>query len=277
MIHIRRSRILLLSPLLLLALLGLASLFRSRTYLSQRASSFPLFALHANRTDAANQTSSSIYDPALIPYWDLVDKALLDAKPKCSLPEDELKPPLNKFAGLRKGFNKRPDLLKIPQQDVDDLRDAHSRFVGRIPDLAAKLPYAKGTKGIVTVAAGETLPVLVVSLRMLRRTGSKLHVQVFIESKDSYGQDVCERILPSLNATCWLVSDVLDKVAQKPQLVEEQLKVFAILFSSFDEVVWMDADNIAVEMPERLLTGEPFAKGFVAWPDYVGPILTVLR
>lgn len=270
MITIRRSRLLISSPLLILALLGLAWLLRSRADLRQRAFSLVTLPTNHAKNDSGTFATSATYDPAVVPYWDLLFKALLDAKPKCSLPNDTVKAPLNKYTGSKKSFTKRPDLLKIAQQDFDDLRDAHERYVRQLPDLAAKLPYAKGTKGIVTTAAGDYLPVLVVSLRMLRRTGSDLPVEVYMRSRDVYEQDVCERILPKLNATCRLMSEVLDKVAQKVELAEEQLKAFAMVFSSFDQVVWMDADTIAVEMPERLLEGEPFLeRGFVSWPDYV--------
>lgn len=230
------------------------------------------FTLSANSANIGSEslTTSSTYDPAVAPYWDLLSKTLLDAKPKCSLPDNPVKAPLNRFAGRKKIFNKRPDLLRIPQRDVDDLRDAHERYVGQLPELVAKLPYARGTKGIVTTAAGDCLPVLVVSLRMLRRTGSVLPVQVYMRSRDVYEGDVCERILPGLNATCWLMSEVLDRGTQKIELADEQLRAFAMVFSGFDQVVWMDADTIAVEMPERLLEGEPFVeRGFVSWPDYV--------
>jgi len=232
-----------------------------------------LFTLPANRTkiDSGTPTYSTIYAPAVLPYWDQLSKALLDAKPKCSLPNDPVKAPLHKFAGLKKSFRTRPDLLKIPQQDVDELRDAHKRYVRQLPELAAKLPYAKGTRGIVTMAVGEYLPVLVVSLRMLRRTGSGLPVEVYMRSRDGCERDVCERILPGLNARCLVMAEVLDQVVTKVELAEGQLKVFAMVFSRFNQVVWMDADEIAVEMPERMLEGEPFVeRGFVSWPDYVG-------
>lgn len=264
MINLRRSRILVLSPVLCLALLGLAWL-RFGGHLRQRA----LFAVNDN-TSLATRPASISYEAGLIPFWDQLSKVLLEARPKNALPENPIEAPINNFAGIRKGSNFRPDLIDLPQQDVDELRDAHSRYVAQLPQLAPQLPYAKSTKGIVTTAAGEFMPILVVSLRMLRRTESKLPVHVFLESPGVYEPDLCERVLPDLLATCFILSDVLDSVAQKVEISRYQLKAFALLFSPLDDILLLDADNLAVERPEQLLDAEPFiSKGFVSWPDYV--------
>ena len=211
------------------------------------------------------------YHPGmLIDFWDTLSQTLVEAKPTSSLPTEPIEAPINNFASIRKPFNYRPDLLSIPQENVDELRAAHSRYVDQIPQLAPKIPFARGTKGIVTTASGKFMPILVVSIRMLRRTGSELPVHVFMESKDVYEQEICDSILPPLNARCLMLSDVLEAVPLKVEISHYQLKAFALLFSSFDEIVLLDSDNLAIEPPERLLNSEPFvSKGLVSWPDYV--------
>ena len=270
---IRRSRCLIWGPLFCLALLGLAWLI----HLRQQRPHPSIVSSAANKTSAgaaslsANHTSTE-YTPAFISLWDAVSKALLDARPSCALPDDDIQAPVTKFAELKKGA-KRPDLLKIPQEDVNCVKDAHSRFVTKIPNLAPQLPYVKGSKGVVTTAAGEFLPTLVVSLRMLRRTGSKLPIQVLVQNKDVYEKEICEEVLPAMNATCFLLSDVLDAVPQHVEIPMPrfQLRVFAMLFSPFEEVLLLDADNIVVEKPEGWMSAQPFiSMGFVSWPDYVG-------
>ena len=134
------------------------------------------------------------------------------------------------------------------------------------------MPYVKGSRGIVATAQGEFLPILVVSLRMLRRTGSQLPVQVFVESRRVYEKRICEEVLPTLNATCVLLSDVWDAVPQRVEISSSrhQLKVFAMLFSPFDEMLLLDADSVATQSAEQWMNAEPFiSTGFVAWPDYV--------
>ena len=268
----KRSRILIGVPLFCLALLGLSLLFRSRG--DQRQQHFPIFEVPASNSSSPQSGAGPIstQNVSLTTFWGSVSKALLQAKPPCSIPDEEVKASVNKFANIKKGSNKRPDLTKLSQKDVDSLRDVHSGFVAQIPYLAAQLPYKKGTRGIVTTAANEFLPTLIVSLRMLRRTGSKLPVQVLVESWDYYEKKACEEVLPALNATCFVVSDVLDKVPGHVQIsvARFQLKAFAMLFSPFDEILLLDADSITVERPEQWMDAEPFiSTGFVGWPDYV--------
>lgn len=257
---IRRSRTIVL-PTLLFGLIWL--LFRSH-----------LRWLHHPFTAATNAKSAdgiplSPFQPDLIDFWDSTSRALLEAKPDCSLPAEPIEAPLNEFASLKKGFEFRPDLLKIPQQDVDNMRDAHARFVAQVPELAQKLPYANGTQGIAVAASGALLPVFLVSLKMLRRTGSTLPIEVFMESKNQYEREICEIVLPPMNATCMILSEILEAVPQKVKMSRYQLKALALALSSFDEVLLLDADNLPVEQPEHLLDSEPFlSKGFVSWPDY---------
>ena len=269
MFNFRRSKLLLLTPLIALALLGLAWLQLTRNH---NRPQLPLLKpLSNDSTTPHPDTVSPGYQPGLLEFWDKLSQALVDAAPKASLPDERIEAPINSFANVKKGFNYRPDLLQLPEKDVEDLRDAHSRFVARLSELAPQLPYKKGTKGIVTTAAGGFVPILIVSLRMLRRTESKLPVEVFMETNDEK-KEICESILPKLNARCLILSDIFDAVPPKAEISRYQLKAFAMLFSSFDEIVLLDADNLAVEQPERLFSTEPFvSRGFVSWPDYVHP------
>ena len=215
-------------------------------------------------------TVSPAYQPGLVDFWDSFSKAVAEAKPKCHLPPGIQEVPINSFEHLKKNFNYRPDLIKLLPEEIDDLRDAHSRFVATLPELVPQLPFAKGTKGIVTTASGKFMPVLIVSLRALQRSGTKLPVEVFIDSEALYEKEVCEVILPTLNARCLVMSEILDAVPNKIQVSKYQLKVLSMLFSSFDEMLLLDADNFVMEPPEDLFSTEPFvSKGFVSWPDYV--------
>ncbi len=145
--------------------------------------------------------------------------------------------------------------------------------MAQLPALAPQLPYENGTRGIVTAAAGSFVPVLVTSLRMLRKAGSKLPVEVFMESEVVYEKEICEEVLRELGARCFVMSEVLDQVEPRMEVSKYQMKAFAVLFSSFDEVLLLDADGIAVVAPEELLDGVVYGeKGFVSWPDYVGPL-----
>ena len=58
-------------------------------------------------------------------------------------------------------------------------------------------------------AGSSQLPVLLTSLRMLRRTGCTLPVEIYLGSTTDYDHQLCDEILPGLNACCFVVEDVL--------------------------------------------------------------------
>jgi len=54
-----------------------------------------------------------------------------------------------------------------------------------------------------------------------------------------------------------------------PKLKKYQFKVFAIIFSSFQEVLFLDADCWPIHKPDYLFDAEPYrSHGLVTWPDF---------
>ncbi|KAI9819414.1 MAG: hypothetical protein M1832_003977 [Thelocarpon impressellum] len=212
------------------------------------------------------------FSPALLDFWAAFSRLLVDAGPTCRWGDRQVAAPFFDFNASAAELPPRPDLLALADADVADLQAAHARFVTatREPRLP-QLPYEPETEGIVTTASGPLLPVLVVSLRMLRRTGSTLPVEVFLEpaAVADVESDVCRTVLPSLGARCVPLAAIFDAAPLPADVGRYQLKAFAVLFSSFERVLLLDADNFPVLPPETLFTAEPFAsRGLVAWPDY---------
>jgi alpha 1,2-mannosyltransferase len=169
----------------------------------------------------------------------------------------------------------RPDLLIMPHNYVDAMKEAHDGFVANITfqldadRKSLKIPYTPGTRGIVSTAGGSYLVVFVISLRMLRRTGSTLPVQVFLASPEEYEPHICNVVLPNLNAKCVVLSQILDAVPTTVEISHYQYKILSILFSSFEEVLLLDSDAFPVQDPDVLFDSEPFTTtGLVLWPDF---------
>ncbi|KAJ5657939.1 uncharacterized protein N7484_001588 [Penicillium longicatenatum] len=161
----------------------------------------------------------------------------------------------------------RPDYVKVASEDVTTMKEAHTGFVAAIASSPPQLQYIPGTRGLVSTAGGSYLPVLVISLRMLRRTGSTLPMEVFLADENEYEDYICDTVLPSLNARCIVLSRIL--VAAPAKIEKYQFKPFAMLFSSFEEILFLDADAFPLEQPEALFKGEPFrTKNMVTWPDF---------
>ncbi|THC89043.1 hypothetical protein EYZ11_011514 [Aspergillus tanneri] len=153
--------------------------------------------------------------------------------------------------------------------DIEGMKEAHNGFVEEITKNPPRLHYAPNTRGVVSTAGGSYLPVLVISLRMLRSTGSELPVEVFLANDDEYEEYICNVVLPSLNARCMVLSHILDAVPRAMEIQKYQFKLFAMLFSSFEEVLFLDADAFPIRPPESLFTSEPFkSKNMVTWPDF---------
>ena len=142
---------------------------------------------------------------------------------------------------------------------------AHAAFVADIVADPPSLYYRPGTRGLVATVGPEQLPLLVINLRMLRRTGSTSPVEVFLSSPKDYEPFICEVVLPALNAHCLMLSDILDVDGFSGY----QFKFLSILFSTFEEMLFLDADVFAIRNPDSLFDSEPFKSyGYVVWPDF---------
>jgi hypothetical protein len=160
------------------------------------------------------------------------------------------------------------ELITSSPRDKKQLRESHAEMVKAIPALARRLPYKKRTRGVVMTAGEKYINVLMVSLRMLRRVGSELPVEVYFDKRTVATTGVCLAQMAELNAECRFFSEVWQEV-HMTELKSFQLKVFALLFSTFEDVLFLDADALAVKNPDQLLSAEPFSNtGLVTWPDF---------
>ncbi|PMD37263.1 glycosyltransferase family 71 protein [Hyaloscypha variabilis F] len=214
-------------------------------------------------------------------FWLSFAPLLGEAAPNCPPPERQESTVLakNRFYNerwiLRLGGNwlvdevPFPNQLKMKRSDVQSMREKHSLFVDLLNTKAPTLDYEKGTKGIVTSAGGSYFPDLIISLLMLRRSGSTLPVEVFLTTPSEYEPQICESILPYLNAKCIILSDILSDTPHGFTIQKFQIKIFAMLFSSFESLLFLDADNFPIHPPEELFSMEPFTKNhLVLWPDF---------
>jgi len=106
---------------------------------------------------------------------------------------------------------------------------------------------------------------MIVTIRMLRKAGSTLSIELFIPVPEEYYANVYENIISALNTKCIILSDAVKNVETKMH----QYKVFAMLFSSFENIFFLDVDNIAVLNPDELFTSPVFKQyGMISWLDF---------
>ena len=213
------------------------------------------------------QIADSYHINEHIEFWTEFQPLLLAFEPQCRSPQRLGKAPPIGFTMSDPA--PRPELLKMSPREILHMKSAHSDFVKAISTDPPRLNYTAGTKGLVTTAGGSYLPVLVVSLRMLRRTGSRLPVEVFLATHEEHEEKICDQVLPSLGARCIVMTDILNAAPGTVKIEKYQLKPFAMLFSSFEEILFLDADAFPLSKPESIFENEPFkSTKMVTWPDF---------
>jgi alpha 1,2-mannosyltransferase len=106
-------------------------------------------------------------------------------------------------------------------------------------------------------------PVLV-SIQMLRRTNSYLSVEVFLPDEKDYDTYICEEILNDLKARCVVLPKLKNFTIKR-----YQYKALAILSGSFEDILFLDADNFPLIDPNELFDSDSYtATGLVTWPDF---------
>lgn len=164
--------------------------------------------------------------------------------------------------------------LRISSEEKSDLTRSHERFMANLPlafpqellDLGARYGFLQGN-GIVYLGGGKYNQLVLLSVSLLRLTGSKLPVEVIMPTKGDFDIDLCNSVLPAMNGRCKIMTDFLPQSLVK-SLKNFQLKSLALLVSSFKNVLYMDADNLPVRNPDLLFSNEPFvSQHMVVWPD----------
>ncbi|KAL3425076.1 Alpha-1,2-mannosyltransferase MNN23 [Phlyctema vagabunda] len=262
-------RLLALSALILLGFTGLVFEYHSLIQESIITNFGNPVSLWQPPTESTSPAASNLE------FWSQFAPVLAAGDPKC--PEPEL---VGKAAAkLRTGEDivDVGNYVEMEKADVELMRKLHAWVIDQIQHRDLALPYKESTHGIVTSAGASYFPPLIVSLRFLRRTGSEIPVEVFLATPDEFERLICNVILPSLNAKCIILSDIIDEFDLPFSFSKYQLKVFAILFSSFESVLFLDADNFPVESPDSLFVEEPFlSHHMVLWPDYWAPTVSPL-
>ncbi|KAF2844402.1 glycosyltransferase family 71 protein [Plenodomus tracheiphilus IPT5] len=217
-----------------------------------------------------HKAASKAFTSQIVSFWQELARSLEDARPSCPPITDPTEPmPADDREWEPLKQKQRPERLNLALETQTELMQTHRRMRVAAKRLAPTLPTGQGV-GIVTTGSVEQFPVLLVSLRMLRRTGCSLPVQVFVGDFEEYKEvrSTCEGVLRTLNARCYIVSDIYSKAAAFAPS-HYQFKVLAMLFSSFRHILFLDADSMPAQDPTPLLNSPPYTThGLVTWPDF---------
>jgi hypothetical protein len=159
--------------------------------------------------------------------------------------------------------------LDISEAQITELTKKHDQLKIDINRLDYPTDTFQG-KGIVMIGGGSFMGTAVTSIRALRETGSKLPLELMLTTHEEYDKDVCEILLPKLGAKCLIMEEIIGTENFKAlNLQKYELKVLGLFLSTFEEVLLLDADNIAIKSPDYILESTPYKQtGYIIWPDF---------
>src|SRR5260221_617852 len=148
--------------------------------------------------------------------------------------------------------------------NIHTARRACEEFISTIP----KYPGAFHGRGVVICGGGvKYFTNAWVCVNMLRRSGCTLPVQLWFLGKEEMDQEM-KTLIKSLGVDCIDAAQVRKRHPARI-LGGWELKAYAILHSSFREVLFLDADNVPVANPESLFESREYCQtGAIFWPDY---------
>lgn len=158
---------------------------------------------------------------------------------------------------------------KLNEVQFKELQERHDEIVRDLRSMSMPPPEIYSGEGIVIVSDKVSIPAAIGLVVQLREVKSELPVEVVINSEEDYNSQVCEEILPKFNAKCKVIErELTSEKYSKLGLKHFQMKMMAILVSSFDHTIVLDADNWPTKSPDFLFSTEPYRETrFILWPD----------
>ncbi|KAI5460092.1 mannosyltransferase putative-domain-containing protein [Mariannaea sp. PMI_226] len=232
-----------------------------------------------NATDASQRPQITGPTAEIAGFWGQLADQLYAAEPK----GDEIPSPdsLSRDVFDPNGATPKTDVdvLELTSKQFEALQQSHDDYVEGIRHLAPNLPFISHSRGVVITSKGSNFGIAVTAILMLRHIGSKLPIQLFLDSPGKLEWKVCKESLANLQVNCLNLDDFLRLPRffsrKTPKLERFQFKPFSILFSSFQHVLFLDADAFPIRKPDNLFDVEPYlSRGLVTWPDFWLPTIS---
>lgn len=159
--------------------------------------------------------------------------------------------------------------VKFGEERVKDLKLQHTKLADYLRTM--DLPPAElfQGQGIVISGGGEYFAGAIVAIIQLREAGSKLPVELMLNSNDEYDEHTCKKLEKEFNTRCVIIQNEIDQEDWDAlKLTKFQLKILGLLVSSFDHTISLDADNMALINPDEIFSSDAYLlTRFVLWPD----------
>lgn len=161
-----------------------------------------------------------------------------------------------------------PDIESIRNQTEISEDDSKVSRANHVEVTKKLVPYPKGLfsgRGIVMLAGGRYSGYASTGLGMLREIGCTLPVEVWMKDTQEEKPGWCQELRKE-GMVCRRLSDYMDVSKLEHGY---QLKINSILLSSFEQVLFLDGDNVPVRNPDGIFDSKSFTDtGVVLWSDY---------
>ncbi len=152
----------------------------------------------------------------------------------------------------------------LSAEDAQFSRASHAEVLKKLPEYPKK---AYSGRGLIMLAGGRYNMYAATALGVIRQTGSKLPIEVWMNDTAEEKEGWCDELAREGMVCKWL-SDYAGVEARQQGY---QLKVMTMMFSSFEQFLFLDADNQSIKNPDTIFDSNSFVDtGAILWPDYWG-------
>jgi hypothetical protein len=107
-----------------------------------------------------------------------------------------------------------------------------------------------------------------VAIRMIRHAGCSLPIELWHLGKKEM-DDTMRTLIEPYGVTCVDAHEMAKKHPVRKPLGGWELNPYSIIHSRFEEILFLDADNVCVVNPEYMFESNEFRNtGAIFWPDY---------
>lgn len=159
--------------------------------------------------------------------------------------------------------------VEFSEERMADFKTNHESLVLKLLMMGAPPANVFNGEGIVISGGGAYMAGAMAAIVQVREMGSRLPIELLINSQQEYDAYICEDLGEKFNFRCLIIEDEIGAdVVKELKITKFQLKILGLLVTSFDHVIALDADNMPLKNPDLLLTTPKYQETeFLLWPD----------
>lgn len=172
------------------------------------------------------------------------------------------------------------NILNVDQNQENEIKRLHHELLNNyltpnfqpfasLENQFNKNSESRNSKGIIYVSGKKYYWLTMLSIKYIRDIlKDKTPIEIFVPYKDKHDHHCNKISMVFKNVKCSYFSDYLT-YNQLNKLSGYQYKSLALLLTSFNEVLYLDSDNIPIYKVEDMFQNSNYLKtGFISWADF---------